>query len=291
MGLLIGLLCAASWAAGTVSIRNLAKKIEPITLTAARVSVGAVAVLLLTLFTGRMQDYALITVDKLLMMIGSMWIGGGLGDVLSVASIARLGVSRSYPILSTYPAITLILGVIFLQESVTLGIILGLVLVIIGIALVGGKPQGVGEDVELSARHRSGVSLALLAATCWAGAMIILAPSIEGVDSLVVASIRTPALALFLWVIVLARRTWKQLQGLSWQEWGFLLIGGLIGWGVGSALFVLTVSLSGPTRASIVTSTSPIFALAMSTLFFKERVNAAVIVGTVLTVVGVILVS
>ena len=69
-----------------------------------------------------------------------------------------------------------------------------------------------------------------------------------------------------------------------------MIAGGVIGWGLGSLLFVLSIALLGPARAAILTSSSPLFALPLSALFLGEKLNAAVLIGTAVTIVGVILV-
>jgi drug/metabolite transporter (DMT)-like permease len=118
-----------------------------------------------------------------------------------------------------------------------------------------------------------------------------LGPGMEGLDSIMVASFRTPALALVLFGIVAMRGTFPKLKALTRRDWVILVVGGIIGWGLGSMLFLLSVQLVGPTRAAILTSTAPLFALPMSVIFLKEEVNRMVLVGTAITVLGVILVA
>jgi drug/metabolite transporter (DMT)-like permease len=113
LGIALGLLTAASWASGSILMRNLARKLDPFTLNAPRALVGGLAALGVTFCTGRAAGYAAISTEQLLFMVGSMMVGGGLGDSLYTASLARIGVSRSYPIANIYPALTLLLGVAF----------------------------------------------------------------------------------------------------------------------------------------------------------------------------------
>lgn len=289
-GVVVGLLCALTWACGSLLMRDLARKLDPFTLNAPRMLVGGLAMLALTLATGRQADYVLLTPERLFFLIGSMIIGGGLGDALYVSSMARIGVARSFPIANSYPALTLVIGVVFLQEAVSAPVVAGLALVIGGIYLVGRPSQ---DPLAVSAvpTDSSGVTMALMASVCWAGSMVMVAPGLQGLDSIMVASVRTPVMALILWAVVAVRRTWPKLLALSRREWVIVVVGGLIGWGLGSVLFLLAVSLAGPTRAAIVTSTSPLFALPLSVVFLRERVNLGVLAGTALTVLGVVMVA
>jgi drug/metabolite transporter (DMT)-like permease len=289
IGVFVGLLCALTWAVGSIMMRDLSRKLDPITLNAPRTLVGGVVMLGLVFATGRQTGYAAITPLQLFFMLGSMAVGGGIGDALYVTSLSRIGVARAFPIASIYPALTLILGLLFLNEIVSVGIVAGLVLVLVGVVLISrvtSVPVEPGQQAPAQ-----GVSYALGAAALWAVSMLMIAPGIRGHDSVLVASVRVPALSLVLWAIVAARGTWGRLLALSRRDWVILLVGGLIGWGLGSMLFVLTVSLVGPTQAAILTSTSPMFALPLSALLLRERLHARVLVGTALTICGVILVS
>ena len=289
VGIAAGLVCALTWAVGSIMMRDLSRKLDPITLNAPRTLVGGLLMLAVVWISGRQVGYAAITPLQLFFMLGSMAVGGGLGDALYVTSLARIGVSRAFPIASIYPALTLVLGVLLLGEPISPGIVGGLVLVMTGVVLIS-RITGTVTGPEHHATA-GGVSLALGAAACWAISMLMIAPGIEGHDAILVASVRVPALSLVLWAITLARGSWRRLGTLSRRDWVILLVGGLIGWGLGSMLFVLTVALVGPTQAAILTSTSPMFALPLSALLLRERLSRRVWVGTLLTICGVILVS
>jgi drug/metabolite transporter (DMT)-like permease len=289
LGVWVGLLCAVTWAGSSIMLKDLARKLDPFTLNAPRTLAGGLMMFLLTLATGRTSQYQMVTGDRLVFVLASVLVGGGLGDACYILSIKRIGVSRAFPISSTYPVLTLVLGVLFLQESVDWSVVLGFALVLPCILLISGwRLQSTAEKEPLMA---SGVVLSLAASVCWAVGMILLAPGIKGLDSVMVASFRTPALSLVLWSIVAARGTYGTLRELSRREWLVLILGGILGWGLGSVLFLLAVDLAGTARAAILTSTSPLFVLPLSMIFLKERITRQVLVGTALTVTGIILVS
>ena len=125
----------------------------------------------------------------------------------------------------------------------------------------------------------------------WAISTVLIAPGVEGLDAVLVASIRIPALSLVLWSVTIYRGTAKELLKLNWREWATIVLGGLVGWGLGSVLYVSAVSALGATRSAILTSTSPLFALPLSVAFAQEKINWLTIGGTLVTVVGIILVS
>jgi transporter family protein len=290
LGVLIGLLCALTWAIGSIMMKELSQKLDPFTLNAPRSLIAGLFVLAITFATGRNAGYSTVTPDRLLFLLGSMAVGGGLGDAFYVSSMARLGVSRAFPIASSYPALTLLFAGLFLREHVQWLTVGGLALVLGGIFLISRQVSKSGPS-QTASKAWPGIPFALLASLCWAISMLLVAPGIQGLDAIMVASFRTPALALMMWGIVAARRTWPKLVALSRREWVILLVGGLIGWGLGSVLFLLSVSLLGATRAAILTSTSPLFALPFSVIVLREKVTVPIICGTLLTVTGVALVA
>ena len=169
-------------------------------------------------------------------------------------------------------------------------LIAGLLLVTGGIVLVS-RSSAAEQRQQSQTLRGSGVTLALLAAVCWAISMVLVTPGIEGLDSAMAGSVRMPALSLMLWGTVATRRTFGQFTRLSVGDWALIIAGGFVGMGLGSLLFLRTVSMVGPTKAAILTSTSPLFALPLCVVFLKESINWSVIVGSALTVAGVVLVS
>lgn len=289
-GVVLALLTAMCWAAGSVSMKELSRRLDPFTLNAPRALIAGAALFITSLVTGRAAGFQALTLESVFYMVGSMAIGGVLGDSLYILSMRQIGLSRAYPIAGAYPAITLVFSMLFLGEWASLPLVAGLALVVGGILLIS-RPQK-GSDLSLTPpERRTGVTLALLAGILWAVAVVLLAPGLQGNDPILVASVRVPALALMFWGVVAARRSYHQLRGLGWREWATIAVGSLLGWGLGSVLFVIALAELGATRTAILTSTSPLFALPLCVVLLKESVNRAVLVGTVLTVTGVALVS
>jgi bacterial/archaeal transporter family protein len=288
LGVVMGLLCAASWAVGSVSIRNLARKLDPFTLNAPRTLAGGVLMLFLVLVLGKTALYVTVTPYKLFFLVTSIAISSVIGDALYVTSIARMGVSRTIPIANSYPVLTLVLGLLFLQEKLSWPVVIGLVLVFTGVLLVSRRSQKPDLETE---QPRSGLPYAILAAVFWAVGMVMVAPGVQGLDAIMASSIRMLALSLMLWLVVLVRRSYRQLKTLTRREWVILIVGGTVGWGLGNLFFVLAVTMLGSTRAAILGSTPPLFALPLSIFWLKEKPNLAIVGGTILAVAGIIFIS
>ena len=102
IGVVVGLLCATTWACGSILIRDLSRKLDPFTLNAPRALVGGLTMLAVALATGRTQ-YSSVNMEQLFFLLASVGVGGGIGDTFYVRSLTRIGVSRAFPVASTYP--------------------------------------------------------------------------------------------------------------------------------------------------------------------------------------------
>jgi drug/metabolite transporter (DMT)-like permease len=290
LGTLYGLLCAASWAIGSITMRDLSHKLDPFALNAPRSTVGALLLVAIAVSTGRLHGYSTMPTEQWALLLGSMLVGGFLGDTAYVLSIVRIGVSRAFPIAATYPALTLVLAVLLYEQSITFLLILGMLLTIVGVIAIsqGRSAPSIGNQ---QTAKTSGIVWALAASVLWAAATTMLQPGLRDLDALAAAAVRLPMLALALWLAVAVRGSWAQFRQLTRAEWFTLILGGAVGWGLGSLLFVVSVAMIGSARAAVITSTSPLFALPMSLAFLREHSDWRVALGTGLAVAGIILVA
>lgn len=97
-----------------------------------------------------------------------------------------------------------------------------------------------------------------------------------------------PALAVALAFVVVdaARHGLPELAGL----WPFLAAG-VLGPGFSQLLFTLAVRDAGPSRASVVVGTAPLFAVAIALVFLGEPLEAGLVAGALLVVGGGLLLA
>ncbi|MGI9624087.1 MAG: EamA family transporter, partial [Acidimicrobiales bacterium] len=72
--------------------------------------------------------------------------------------------------------------------------------------------------------------------------------------------------------------------------WRFALVGAIAP-GSSQGLFVASIGAIGPSRASVLVGTSPVFSVLLAIVFLDEGWRWAIVVGTLLTVVGGALIS
>ena len=111
----------------------------------------------------------------------------------------------------------------------------------------------------------------------------------EANSSLIGNAARFPFAALVL--ILFAWRTPKyKIKNWKKKHWGWLLIAALLGTSAGAFLFAEGTRVAGAPLMSLIAASSPLFALPISWVINKEKINAIGLLGILLTISGVVLV-
>ena len=82
-----------------------------------------------------------------------------------------------------------------------------------------------------------------------------------------------------------------RLSDLSWaNSQGFFVIGTIVP-GFGQLTFYAAIRMAGPSRSAIMLGTVPVWSVVLATIFLKEHWSASVVVGTILAVMGSVLLA
>jgi len=283
---------AVSWAVMGIVLRRIPSRLGVFLVNGLRALFGLLAVVLLVVATGRCGAFRLLSCADVLYLVGSILAGGVLGDVLYLSSLRLLGMPRCFPIINSYPLFTVILSVVLLGEQVSGAMIGGMLLVFAGIYLVA-RPRGTAGGGEAALPRRElirGILMALAAAALYGIEGILVSLGVGGVDGIVANSVRVPVVVVLSLLLALRRGGWRQVQGLDRRTVGLLILGGALGWAVAGSFWVAAVRLAGPSKAAIIGSTAPLFAVPLSVVLLGEKPTRWTLGGTALTVVGIMLV-
>jgi drug/metabolite transporter (DMT)-like permease len=137
----------------------------------------------------------------------------------------------------------------------------------------------------------AGVGVALATAIIWAFGTLILSMGLEGgIDPVLVSAVRIPLVVALSLAAAGQQRQLGSVRRLDRRTWALICAAGILGWAVGSTLYSVALQMIGPGKAALISSTAPIFGVPLSALFLKERPTRNTLIGTVITVAGIVLV-
>ncbi|MBC7092327.1 MAG: DMT family transporter, partial [Nitrososphaeria archaeon] len=209
-------------------------------------------------------------------------IGLGLGDLLYLLSIKRIGPSHSITITSTYPLLTILISFLFLGENITFYVLAGTVFVVLGITIISRKNGEKKVDLV-------GIGIATLAALLWS-ISITLVGSISGSAHPFAENLwRTTGYMLASSIILFLNRKNENFV-LKRSSIINITLGGIVALNLGWATYIYSIQVIGLSRATTLSSVSPIFT-ATAEFLIEKRFRINVFFGTFLTTIGIILVT
>jgi DME family drug/metabolite transporter len=290
LGELAGLASALLWATTNIVLRGPALRLGAVTVNAWRAFFAALAFFVVFALTRHISDLAAIPPRALAALLTAVLVGMVIGDALQLTALGQIGVARAMPIGASFPLFTVVLAALFLHETVTIRTFLGALLVIVGVVLLA-VPQGAREAAApLTARqHWVGVGLALTAACCWAVSTTLTRVAVEHIDVVIANTVRLPVSATMSALFGLGRAK-VPARKFGWQNFAILALAGVFGTAGGGFLYLVSVSLAGAAKSSILSAFSPVFGLVGAVLFLHERPGTRGLVGTLIAVGGIVLV-
>lgn len=323
MGEAAALISAFTWSCSSIALASLSGRTAPAVLSALRLAFGSFVLLAMLFVTGAAGELRDAGALVFLGLIGSGLLGYAAGDTLYIRALAKVGIQRAFPVVQAlFIVLSVLGGIILLDESAGIGLAIGAALVGIGIYLVvtrtavevAGKPvevapggveaasapPAVDPSMAEPAPRRDGWQKRILAGgywmlpvvgLLWAAATILLAKSRGDLGAIAAGTLRTPAGAIGLLVFTgMFQRTALTVPFRSFNHIGAIAAAGIFGTALGSLLYVYAVIHAGAARTVVLNATAPLMAVPLAILFLGERFSQRIAVGTVLCVAGVIFV-
>ncbi len=290
LGELAGLVSACAWGATGLLIRAYLSGVPALAINALRNTIVAAVFMVIFAVAGSRQP---IPPTVFLLLGLSMVSGLALGDSLYFVALKRIGVARAMPISTAYPVLTSILAALVLGERLTLVSAVGMVTTLLGVYLVA-VPRGMaGAERQKPVPVRGywqGVGLAAVAAVCWSGSAIAVKPALALVDVVTASVIRAGMASALLWAVAVRRGAVPSAAWFRGRSLGAVTALGVTSV-LSTSLFLESVALAGAGTAAVLSATSPVFAIPLSVLFLGERAGWRLGLGTLLSVVGVVLLT
>lgn len=295
-GDLVALSAAMGWASTTVMARHVGKSVPSVWYNAIRVFIASVAMLAFLPWTLDATDLPSVSWRALALLLGSVVTGFTIGDTAFYEAMRRIGVARAATVSGCYPLVTGFLAVTFLNEPVTVWLILGAIIIGVGVWLITSDRAAMSpaRGVAASAPGRTlaiGLALSGVAAVGWALSSVLVRPALNEVDPVLASTLRMPVAAVIL--VFLATRLGRidgRKLALSGNSIFWLSVSGLLTV-VSATLWLLSVDLIGATRSAALSSVSPTFSAGIAVLLLGERLTLRLALGMAISICGVMLVA
>ncbi len=269
---------AALWGASFMFIKVGVRELEPITLVAFRMALGALTLVPIVAVTVGPRR----ALRELRAAAAPLAVIGLMNSAIPILAISwaetRIDSGLTAIIQASAPLFTALLAIRFSRsERVTGFRLAGLLIGFAGVSLlVGAQPSG-----EILA------ALAVVfSAVCYAGSALFIArrlrevsPLVTALGALTAASLATLPIGLF------------QLPGQvpGWKVTGSVLVLGIAGTGLAYILYYGLLAGAGASRSILITYLVPVLALGYGAVLLGEPVTAAAVVGLALVLGGVAL--
>lgn len=288
-GLILAIISAIAFGSGQVAIKIGLQGIKKVSSANLITLVSSLLVILLLTVILDVHSLRYISVLGLISFSVVGILNFPLARQFSYLGTKYIGVARSYPLTSVHSLVAIIVAAIFLKESATPAMFLGVLLIIGGISLFA-REIGKEADSQLMEKRWSGFIFSLAAALFYGVAIVITRWASYLTTPLTGASI-----SLFMGSLVqllISRRDFQNIKRIRTPFLLSLVFGGML-----SAIGVITlyVALSRANVAVVasIASTSPLFAVLLAGLVLRhrEKITLPVILGAFLVVLGCIMVT
>ena len=291
----IGVLCALAatilFAITNVIYRKIDNEISVLDIVITRIWVSLpLAYIFAVGMTGTI--YVTVPSDSMIPLALSMIFGIVIGDTAYYFSQERIGVARAFPIVMSYPLVVYLMAALFLEEAVIPQRLLGVIIVVIGVALIARSEHAddnVHNERWTDRDRKIGLIFAFTTIIMWAASDVIFQFGVVSVGAaeanyfrILVASI------VFIPIFIFSLRGGRRLP--SRRISGIAMVTGLIGIGLSLIVYSYAIKFIGATITSVLIASAPVITAPLSIVYLREDVNRNVGIGTILTIVGILLV-
>ena len=191
-------------------------------------------------------------------------------------------VNKVVPIDKSSVVLTILLGVLFLGEPMSVSKGICVILIAAGTYLMIEKKQGTEEGKKKS---KSAILYTLLSAVFASLTALLSKIGIVGIESNLGTAIRTIIVLIMAWLIVLAGGKQKQIRDVSRKSWTFIILSGIatgLSW-----LCYYRALQDGPISVVLpIDKLSILISIAFAYIIFKERLTRRSGLGLAMIVAG-----
>ncbi|MCY3409995.1 MAG: DMT family transporter [Candidatus Heimdallarchaeota archaeon] len=286
LGIVLALIASIAWGLNAIFIKRGVVDIDPYQGLFIRAIIGSPILIIISISLG--NDLRIYFDSSIIGLVILSSVVVVFGDALFMKSLQKYSVTIMQPITSIYPLITTLLLIISEIEVIGLYVLIGSPIIVLGVAIVSSAGDTTGKrGLEMNA-----LGMGLIIATLWGTAifMIRFLLLIPEAESLGLTGVRVFIIALGAIIIY----HFKPKQGIfnhpSRRSISYLSISGLLGFVIGAGSLFIAMKAIGAAITTPISSTNPIFVILFSMLFGMDKPDSRKIIGTVLSVIGTIII-
>lgn len=222
----------------------------------------------------------------LLKVVALGFFGYYLASILDLLGLELISAQLERLTLFTYPALIAVLAAIFLGERLTARIVAALLLCYLGVWVIYGREQQLGD----SAQVLHGVALVLGSALSYAIYVVLAKGALRRLGSPLFTSIAMLGSTLFVLIHFVLVRPLSALL-VTGEVLGYALLLAFVSTVLPTYMVAEAIQRIGATRATIFGSVGPVFTLLLAVVWLNEPTSLYHLLGMALVILGVGLVS
>ncbi|CCQ95214.1 conserved membrane hypothetical protein [[Clostridium] ultunense Esp] len=288
LGELAALGTALCWTISGITFESAGKKVGSLSVNYIRLILGFIFINTYSFFSRGMLLPLDATKNNWAWLMVSGFIGFFLGDLFLFQSYVEVGSRISLLIMASSPPISAFLGFVFLGERLELISLLGMIITIIGIAIVILNKE-TGESKVKITYSEKGLIYAFLGAFGQALGLICSKKGMGDYNPLAATQIRIISGFISFTILFIIAKKFGDLKIAfkNKKAMGVIAIGSFFGPFIGVTLSLVSLKYTSAGISSTITSIMPVTIIPFSILIFKEKVKPKEILGAIISVIGV----
>jgi len=292
MGEFAALGAAVSWAVSALLYRKALSETKPLSANVIRLTLTSVVLFVFLVAAGLIGVLTKLPMSVVVLAGVSGIIGLGFGDTLYMVSLKMIGVARAVPVTCTYPLFNLLWVALFAGEPVTWSVALGAVVIVLGVWLLSLEQKG-DAGVQKNVLGK-GLAVALATALLWSVSIAMMGLAVKETpnldDAFAINAVRVFTIAISFAVSApLLDRSLGFLK-MNKRTVVTLIAGGIVALGLGWFLLNYSFIDTPQSRAVPISSATPLFSTLAGVLMLHEKVNAKIVLGSMMIVGGIFMI-
>lgn len=289
-GEIAALLVAFFWAITALSFESASRRVGSIPVNIIRLVIGLLFLSLLTLISRGMFMPSDAHAHQWIWLSISGFVGFVIGDFFLLKSFTIIGAWIAMLIMTLAPPMAAVLGLIILDEHLSILSILGIALTLSGIIIAMFRRDKADRKVKMD-KPVAGILYAFGGAAGQALGIVFSKYGMQDYDPFAATQIRIITGIIGLIVVITLLKKWRSVWDAIHQKKAMfgITLGAFFGPFLGVSFSLIAIRYTSTGVASTIMAMVPIFIIPPSIWLFKHKITTREIIGTLVSLAGVVL--